>query len=295
VDVQKVINDSFEFTKARWKDKAESKGIKINIERELLPVPLAWGSASELREVLTNIINNAIDAMPQGGMIRVKTKTVNSSVSITIEDSGIGIPQEIRERIFDPFFTTKGPQSTGLGMSVSYGIINRHQGTITVDSVEGQGTTFAITLPVLDKSEHQEKRREAESVMQELKKATILVIEDEETVRCLLCDILADGGHEVEAACNGSEGIAVFNKKRFDLVFTDLGMPGMSGWQVAKEIKKLNKNTPVALITGWKIKIQKNEMLKNGVDMIVNKPFQLEQVLRLVQEGLGIAEKVKQL
>jgi PAS domain S-box-containing protein len=291
VDVNKVINDALEFTKARWKDAAESKGINIDIERNLLPVPLVSGSASELREVLTNIINNALDAMPQGGEMRVTTFRENSSVAIKIEDTGIGIPEEIKDRIFDPFFTTKGPQSTGLGMSVSYGIINRHKGIITVDSMEGKGSTFTIILPVIDERKRKEKEEESKLVTDKLKKTSVLIIDDEEAVRNLLCDILMEDGHEVEIACNGSEGIELFKRKNFDVVFTDLGMPGMSGWQVAEEIKKINKKTPVALITGWKVP-QESEMMKNGVDLIVNKPFQLDQVLRLVHEGMEIRKRL---
>jgi PAS domain S-box-containing protein len=290
VDINTVINDALEFTKARWKDEAESKGIKINIKRKLLPVPCVLGSASELREVLTNFIHNAIDAMPHGGVISVGTLAENSTVSIKLEDSGIGIPKEIQEKIFDPFFTTKGPQATGLGMSVSYGIINRHQGTITVDSTVGKGTTFTINLPVPKKRGHKGK---AIPVTKQVDRASILVIEDEEPIRDLLCDILVEGGHEVEAACSGSDGIELFKKKDFDLVFTDLGMPEMSGWQVAKEIKKINRNTPVALITGWEIQLKESEVRENGVNLVVTKPFQMDQVLRLVEKGMEIRERLK--
>jgi PAS domain S-box-containing protein len=293
VDINKVITDAIEFTKRRWKDEAESTGIKIDIERELLPVPSVYGSVSQLKEAITHIINNAVEAMPHGGDIRVLTQAKDDTVSITIEDRGTGIPEQIKDRIFEPFFTTKGPHSAGLGMSVSYGIINRHRGTITVDSVEGKGTTFTIHLPALEKREHREREDGGEAVIGESKKVKILVIDDEDKVRELLCDILVGSGHEVEIARNGREGIELFKKKEFDLVFTDLGMPEMSGWKVAKEIKMINKNTPVALITGWNVQFQQSEMEENGVDLIVNKPFQLDQVLRLVQEGIELREWFK--
>jgi PAS domain S-box-containing protein len=293
VDVHAAINDALEYTKLRWKDEAESKGIKISVVRILLPVPFVLGSASELREVLTNIINNALDAMPEGGEIRVTAIQENSSVAIKIEDTGIGIPEEIKERIFDPFFTTKGPQSTGLGMSVSYGIISRHGGTIKVDSTEGKGSTFTINLPIIEERKRKEKEEESKLVTDKLEKASVLIIDDEEAVRNLLCDILMEGGHEVEVASNGSEGIELFKRKEFDLVFTDLGMPGMSGWEVAEEIKKICRNIPVALITGWKVQLQESEMMEKGIDFVVCKPFQLDQVLRLVQEGMEIKERLE--
>jgi CheY-like chemotaxis protein len=157
--------------------------------------------------------------------------------------------------------------------------------------MEGEGSTFTIILPVIGERKRKEKEEESKLVTDKLKKASVLIIDDEEPVRNLLCDILEEGGHEVEVACNGSEGVELFKRKDFDLVFTDLGMPGMSGWQVAEEIKKIKRETPVALITGWKVD-QESEMMKNGVDLIVNKPFQLDQVLRLVHEGMEIRKRL---
>jgi CheY-like chemotaxis protein len=288
VDVHAAINDALEYTKPRWKDDAESKGINISVKKIFLPVPSVLGNVAELREVLTNIINNALDAMSEGGEIKLTTVQDNSSVVIKIQDTGMGIPEEIKERIFDPFFTTKGPKSTGLGMSVSYGIITRHQGTITVDSNEGQGTTFTINLPVVVEREDREEKKEVKPVLRQSKRATILVIDDDESVRDLLCDILVEGGHEVESANSGFEGLELFKKKDFGLVFTDLGMPGMSGWQVSEEIKKISSTTPIALITGWKVQLEESEKKAKGIDFIINKPFQMDQVLSVVQEGIEI-------
>jgi CheY-like chemotaxis protein len=176
-------------------------------------------------------------------------------------------------------------------MSVSYGIIDRHRGSIMVDSREEKGTTFTINLPAAEQREGRKEKKEAKPVMLQTKKATILVIDDEESVRDLLCDILVDGGHAVEFASSGSEGLELFKQKEFDLVFTDLGMPGMSGWQVAEEVKKIRGNTPIALITGWKVELEESEKMEKGIDFIVNKPFQMNQVLSLVQDGIAMKEK----
>lgn len=290
VDLNGIIDDALEFTRVRWKGDAESKGIKITIKKEFSDLSQTSGSASGLREVFVNLINNSLDAMPEGGEIRIRTLMEDSNVVVEFEDTGMGIPKSIRDRIFDPFFTTKGPQSTGLGMSVSYGIINRHRGTISVDSLRGKGTTFTIGLPV---SERTGRRKKVEAAKRKAGKANILVIEDEETVRLVLSDILDEGGHEVEAAGSGSQGLEIFKEKAFDMVFTDLGMPGMSGWQVAEEIKKINRKTPVALITGWEVKLKESKLKKSGVDLVLNKPFTFNQVIRLVQEGMRIKEKLK--
>jgi CheY-like chemotaxis protein len=267
-----------------------SRGIKISIEKELGSLDPVSGNPSEQREVYINLINNPIHALPEGGTIKVKTFMDNGNVVGVIEDTGVGISKDVQDKIFDPFFTTKGVQSTGLGMSVSYGIIHRHHGTIVLDSAEGRGTSFTIRIPRQEGVALEEKREE--SRVDEQKKARILVVEDEEDVRELLKDILTDGGHNVEFTPDGKKGIALFREGKFDMVFTDLGMPGMSGWQVAEQIKKINKKTPVVLITGWEVQHKGRELTKSGVDMVVKKPFRVNAILELVQSRMGqIAEK----
>lgn len=289
VNLNEMINHVLEFTKGKWKNGAESKGIKINVKKDLSPLPLIAGSASELREVFTNLLNNAIDAMSQGGQIKIKTFKEDSYAYVKIEDTGTGIPELIKDKIFNPFFTTKGVKSSGLGLSVSYGIINRHRGTIKVDSVEGKGTTFTIKLPISEKGVVE---KVVEPILSEQKKARILVIEDEEQVRNLLSAILIKEGHEVKTATDGKQGVRMFKRKNYDLVLTDLGMPGMSGWQVAEKIKSINARVPVALITGWDINLVESQMRESGVDLVVRKPFEVDQVLRLVQEGMTLRDSV---
>jgi len=175
-------------------------------------------------------------------------------------------------------------------MSVSYGIIKRHRGTIELDSVEGKGTTFTIKLPISDKAIKEEK---VEAMPEEQRKAKILVVEDEEQVREVLAAILKRAGHEVEVACDGNKGIVMFEKKEFDLVFTDLGMPRMSGWQVAETIKAINGRVPVAVITGWNVELSGSEIKDKWVDLIIHKPFEVNQVIRLVQEGMILRDRFK--
>jgi len=290
VDINELINNALEFTRMRWKDKAESKGIKIVIKKEFSSIPPTIGSGAELREVFTNLLNNALDAMPHGGRITFKTFKEDNYICVAVKDTGSGIPKAVREKIFDPFFTTRGPQSTGLGLSVSYGIISRHRGAITVDSIEGEGTTFTIKLPILAKAIKEEK---IEFKPVQKRKARILVIDDEEGVRNVLNDILTDAGHEVEIAGDGIQGIELFERKEFDLVFTDLGMPVVSGWQVAERIKGINRKVPIALITGWNVDLKESEMTSSCIDLIIKKPFAVDQVLRLVQEGMELRERFK--
>ena len=291
ININELLDNALEFTQMRWKNDAETKGITVTIHKEYADLPATFGSASEIREVFTNIINNALDAMPDGGSITIRTFREDNHTCIRIADTGVGIPETIRNQIFDPFFTTKGVQSTGLGMSVSYGIINRHHGTIAVDSAEGKGSAFTIKLPIT-----QEKSQENVIVQPEAeknRKARILVIEDEEDVRQLLFDILSSEGHEVEVASDGIQGLDIFKGRDFDLVCTDLGMPKVSGWQVAEEIKRIGRKVPVAIITGWDVNIMESELKEKAVNFVIQKPFQVKQVLSLVKEGVLLKDQFK--
>jgi CheY-like chemotaxis protein len=174
-----------------------------------------------------------------------------------------------------------------LGLSAAYGIIKRHKGTIVVDGAPGEGTAFAMTFPVCEEAIEEQQ---VKPTLKTHDKVRILVIEDEKDIRDLIVDILQMNGFDVEIASSGSQGIKLFQEKKFDLVFTDLGMPGMSGWQVAKEIKMIDKKTPVALITGWQIQLKNAEMKAKGVDLYINKPFKVDQLLQLVQEGMEVKD-----
>lgn len=291
LDLNGVVNHALDFTRTRWKNEAELKGISFRIKKELSPLPPIMGKPSELREVLTNLINNALDAMPQGGKIGIETFKENKWVCLKIEDTGVGVPPHILENIFDPFYTTKGPKATGLGMSVSYGIITRHRGTISVDSIEDKGTTFTIKIPVRKVGET--KKKKVKKTPKRKENASILIIEDEKDIRTLLSDILSSEGHKVTMASDGKEGLTIFKRRKFDLVFTDLGMPGMSGWEVASAVKKGYPEVIVAVITGWGIQLNDDELKENKVDFVINKPFKVNQILKLTQEAMEIRNKIK--
>jgi PAS domain S-box-containing protein len=282
IDLNEIVEQTLEFTRVKWHDDAGMKGITISIEKALSSLPAVRGNPSELREVFVNLLNNAIDALPGGGIIRIRTGVAAGNAVVTVEDTGVGMHKETRNKIFDPFFTTKGVQAAGLGMSVCYGIIRRHNATITVDSVENRGTICCLTFPACAGSMKENKQEDALPVKP--RKARILVVEDEDEVRELLKDILTEGGHEVAFASDGQKGLALFQEKTFDLVFTDLGMPGMSGWEVAEQIKRLSGETPVALITGWEVKHKKPELQSRGVDVVLKKPFRVEEILSLVHD-----------
>jgi CheY-like chemotaxis protein len=175
-------------------------------------------------------------------------------------------------------------------MSVSYGIVRRHGGEILVESRPGEGTTFVLHLPVgHGVKEHQEKVSEPEK---EKRSARILVIDDEEPVRDVLSRMLKTKGHEVVVASNGEEGIDRFKDGKFDLVLTDLGMPKISGWEVGKTIKGMDPKVPVAMITGWGMELNREKMAESGIDLIVSKPFDFDQVIRLISDAMELIEKM---
>jgi len=289
--INQIIDDVLTVTQPRWKDQAQEKGVQIEMVKNLMEIPLILGNPSELREVLTNIIFNAVDAMPEGGKLTLTTQPQTDDwIEVRITDTGIGMTEEVKGRIFDPFFTTKGVTNSGLGLSVSYGIVKRHGGEILVESELGKGTAFILHLPIGYEQEKAEEK--AIKPIKEARPARILVIDDEEAVRDLLSQMLQAKGHEVVQAANGEEGIGRFKEEEFDLVFTDLGMPKISGWEVSKTIKGINPKVPIAMITGWGMELNKEKMGESGIDLIVSKPFDFDQVIHLVSEAMELKERM---
>ena len=291
LSLNEIITEVVNITQPRWKDQTQKKGIQVGLAAQLGEIPLIMGSPSELREVLTNIIFNAVDAMPEGGKLTIATQPqAEGWVEVRIADTGIGMTEEVKKRIFDPFFTTKGVTNSGLGMSVSYGIIKRHGGEILIESELGKGTTFIIHLP----TGYGEEETAVKEVIpiKESRQARILVIDDEDSVRDILSRMLKTKGHQVVVASNGEEGIEQFRSQPFDLVFTDLGMPKISGWEVGKTIKGINPKIPIAMITGWGMELDREKMSESGIDLIVSKPFNFDQVIHLVSEAMELKERM---
>jgi two-component system cell cycle sensor histidine kinase/response regulator CckA len=287
VDINSIIKDSIEITKPKWKDEAQSRGIRIEMVSNLGEIPLASGNSSELREVITNMIFNAIEAMPEGGRIEIRTFKKRRDVLIQISDTGIGIGEEEKRKIFEPFFTTKPFTNTGLGLSMSYGIIKRFGGEIEVESKVGQGTTFRIILPIGE--DEKEEAVEPQPTKKGIK-ARILVIDDDEFVRSILSRTLAQADHQVTLAESGEKGVQLFQEGKFDIVLTDLGMPGVSGWEVCRMIKEVSPRTPVGMITGWGDERNRSKMEEYGLDFFVSKPFDLAQILNVVAETMESKE-----
>lgn len=282
VNIESVIKDAIELTRVRWKNLAESRGCTINIKTRIGVLSPVCGNPAELREVFINLINNAVDAMPSGGEITIDAMNVGGNVQVTVSDTGCGIPASIRDRLFDPFFTTKDVGSSGLGLSISYAIINRHHGSIEVSSPEGSGACFCIRLPAATSAPHVQKTPEMP-----LSGTTknVLLIDDDPHVSETLSEMLRYSGHTVVSAKSGHEGLQIFSAGNYDVVITDLGMPGMNGYELARRIKEIQPHQPVILITGWNLAPDTDELRKYGIDFIITKPFHLHQLLLVIDQA----------
>jgi signal transduction histidine kinase len=273
VDLNQLVQEVVELTRPRWQDEAQLRGSRIEVSVEAGVIGAAAGEPAPLREVLMNLLLNAADSINQGGRITLKTWTKDDRVYCTVADTGIGMPEEVRRRALEPFFTTKGPKATGLGLSVAYGTVQRYGGTLTVESTEGQGTTVELSLPTASAAATVARTAAAAPKAPALP-LRILVIDDELQVRSTLGEMLEEQGHSVTQAPGGREGLSYLeaNPELVDVVISDLGMPDMTGWDVAAAIQAKWPRLPVGLITGWgETEITREE--RSRVNFVINKPF----------------------
>jgi len=285
IDVDQLMLEVAEITRPRWKDLAEAGNVHIRLDRRISSNAFIMGDASELREVLVNMVFNAVDAMPAGGTLTLSTSEQDGLVELAVSDTGTGMSEEVRSRIFDPFFTTKGKAGMGLGLSVSYGIIRRHEGTVEVESEVGRGTTFRVRLRAAPAGAspdlHVSARPGPAALHCDL---SVLVVDDEDYVRDLLRDILTREGCEVVTAADGHEAVALFARGGFDAVFTDVGLPGMSGWELARQVRERSGEVMLAVITGWGDTVSSEEQSAARADWVVPKPFSVDRIIALTHE-----------
>jgi signal transduction histidine kinase/ActR/RegA family two-component response regulator len=285
IDVDQLMLEVAEITRPRWKDHAEAANVHIKLVRQIGSNAAIMGDAGELREVLVNMVFNAVDAMSGGGTLTLSTHDGGEEVVLTVADTGTGMSEEVRSRIFDPFFTTKGKAGMGLGLSVSYGIIRRHEGRVEVESEVGRGTTFRMSFPVVGESDTQRINDTGPLLpVRADGSLRILVIDDEDYVRELLADILEREGCEVALAGEGREALRLFDGQEFDAVFTDVGLPGMSGWEVARAVRERDEQVALAVITGWGDTVTAEEQTAAQADWVIPKPFTVERIAGLVDE-----------
>jgi len=284
VDLNKVVGDAVETTRPRWKDECQRQEIVIDLRCDYGDIASILGNSSELVEAVSNLILNSIDALPKGGFIEIKTFMADQRAVVTVQDNGVGISAEAIDRIFYPFFTTKGKQGTGMGLAVVYGIVSRHKGEIDVASEPGQGTTCRLSFPATREIKTDDP---APPIIIKEIKARVLVIDDDENIRDIVSDMLEYLGHSAELAATGEEGIKLFKSAEFDIVITDLGMPGISGWEVTRLCKALKPDIPVVMVSGWGNQIDDEMVRASGLDGIMAKPFEINKIKSMIQETLA--------
>ena len=276
-----LIEDCITLTEPYWYNEPRRQGIEISVETDLHDVPNILGAASELREVFVNLILNAVQAMPEGGTLRFETDTTRSGqVYVNVRDTGIGMSTEVQQNIFEPLFTTKGDDGTGMGLAASYGIVQEHEGTIDVSSEPGEGTRFTLTFPPAEGDPAPTVEEAPDTPSPEPDGVSVLVVDDEEMVRSTVTRLLTLSGHEVDRASSGDEALEMFSADDYDIVFTDFGMPEMTGAELAHALKEKAPHLPVVLLTGY----TETEAALDEVDGILSKPFKRDDLDTAIQK-----------
>jgi len=288
VSLNTIVEESLAITRPRWRDASQSRGLQLAVERDLAPLPDILGDGAALRELVTNLILNALDAMPAGGTLSLRTALApernplgRPAALLEVSDSGVGMAEEVRARVFEPFFSTKGARGTGMGLAMVYSTVQRHLGSIDVQSVPGAGSRFTVLLPIKPRPEAPAPppRPLAPNGPGGL---TVLVVEDDPAVRRVLAELLSRLGHEVDAVGSGEEALAKLAERAYDLLCSDLGMPGMSGWEVVRQARTLRPALLTMLITGWGDQISAADARRNKVDVVISKPFDVERLRQAI-------------
>ncbi|MDB6125280.1 MAG: hybrid sensor histidine kinase/response regulator [Pedosphaera sp.] len=284
LNLNRLVEEVADMTRPRWRDISQSRGIMVELKMDLATdVPALVGIESELREALTNLIFNAVDAMPKGGQLTLRTCLGGHNFNpdnqpthaiLEVQDTGMGMDQETLKHCLEPFFSTKGNRGTGMGLAMVYGVMERHDGKLEIDSEPGRGTTIQMIFPLREQSPDGKLKEVEASNPAPLQ---ILCIDDEPLLRELVKEILECDGHQVQVADSGQTGLDAFQRamqrgRPFDVVITDLGMPYLDGREVAKRLKMDSPTTPVIMLTGWGAFMKSDGEVPAHIDGILSKP-----------------------
>jgi len=297
VQMNSMVQQVVDLTRARWNDMPQQHGIVIRALKELAPdLPKIMGVESEIREALTNLVFNAVDAMPEGGTLTLRTRLADAdpqraSVVVEVADNGIGMDEDTRRRCLEPFFTTKGERGTGLGLAMVFGMVQRHSAELEIESSPGAGTTMRLVFAV-PAAVAAEPGQPAE-VLKAPSRLRLLLIDDDPILLKSLRDALETDGHVIVTANGGEAGISTFRAsldrgERFAAVITDLGMPYVDGRRVAAAVKETSPATPVILLTGWGQRLVAEADIPPHVDRVLAKPPKLREVRAALAQLCGL-------
>jgi CheY-like chemotaxis protein len=298
VDLNQLVDEIAASARSRWTQQLAARGINGGVHSEPGPVPLVPGDMAELRQVLTAITLNALDAMPEGGNLTFRTGTEGGRVYCQIADTGVGMTEQVRLHIFDPFFTTKREKGKGFGLSGAYAVVDRHGGEMKVESEPGKGTVFTVWLPsgaetpvasadtTRQVAASVPKAPEPTAAPKSVPGAKILVVDDSEEVREVLRELLSRHGYTVVTAPDGESGLVELETRAFDMAMVDLGLPGISGLEVAHRLRQRWPATRIALMTGYGDRMGPEDAQTKGVDFVLSKPFSLDQLRSVVDHAM---------
>jgi signal transduction histidine kinase/ActR/RegA family two-component response regulator len=301
VDLNQLVEQVLDLTRVRWSDEPQQRGLVIDVKTQLTAtLPAIDGSDSEIRDALTNLIFNAIDAMPTGGTLTLRTQVIDSAsdegathvVRLEASDTGIGMDAETRRRCLEPFFTTKGERGTGMGLAMIYGMAQRHGAELDIVSELGVGTTIRLDFPIAATEKSATLRVPVLRVPEH--PVRLLLVDDDPLIIESLSNTLGADGHTVIVADGGQAGIDAFvaslsQPDRFALVITDLGMPYVDGRRVAAAVKTASPSTPVIMLTGWGQRLVDDNEMPQNVDRVLNKPPKLTDLRRAIAEVIDPA------
>jgi signal transduction histidine kinase/ActR/RegA family two-component response regulator len=290
IDLNQLVQQVVEVTRARWHDLPQAGGVVIDVRTDLLArLPAVTGVETEIRDALTNLVFNAVDAMPEGGILTVSTSvygdastdTSGPQAGVTVRDTGAGMDEGTRRRCLEPFFTTKGERGTGLGLAMVYGMAERHGAELKIESTLGAGTSVHLIFPVAEEKAPSTPLASAAAALQ--KRLRILIIDDDPLVIGALSRALEHDGHSVRAADGGQAGIDEFlaaqqRSEPYAMVITDLGMPYVDGNKVAARIRTASPQTPIVLLTGWGQRLVNDKNMPANVDCVLAKPPKLNEL-----------------
>ena len=293
VQLNRAVQQVVELTRPRWSDLPQARGAMVDLQTYLTEsIPDIMGAEHEIRDALTNLIFNAVDAMPTGGTLSVRTRKATvadgeTRVLIEVTDTGVGMDEDTRRRCLEPFYTTKGERGTGLGLAMVYGMIQRHSAELEIDSVPGKGTTVRLNFPAVTSSIVTAPKSKTTATVK--RRLRILLVDDDPLLIKSLQDTLQEDGHLITATHGGREGIEAFaaaakRGENFDVVVTDLGMPHVDGRKVASSIKGASPNTPVVLLTGWGQRLIATNDTPAHVDKVLAKPPRLHELRAALAE-----------
>ncbi len=284
IDLNVLVKQVIALTQPRWRDQALGQGAAIHVRTNLRATVTAAGIEAEIREVLTNLIFNAVDALPGGGVITLATWEEDDRAVLAVSDTGIGMSEEVRRRCLDPFFSTKGEKGTGLGLAMVYGVVNRHKGSIEIDSEPGQGTTFTIRLPAWSPDQAAPAAATVAPVREAL---TVLLVDDDQGARDVVAEYLAADGHRVATAADGRRGWETFRADRFDVIVTDQAMPEMSGDDLIAAVRQVAPSLPIILLSGFADFREDDPATESGADVTIGKPVTVDALRQAIAQAFA--------